>query len=89
MAFTRTIQAYRSRVTVDGNSTPGSSISADGFGIASITSMPRVWQTWASPAGNAMSVTKVWIWLIWAMRTGALRRNLVDRRPASRCGHWR
>ena len=31
----------------------------------------------ASLAGSATSVTKVWIWLISAMRTGALRRSLV------------
>src|ERR1700727_3681286 len=69
---------YRNRVTVDGGSTTGSSMSADGFGIASITWMPRVWQMQASRVGNATSVTKVWIWLIWARRTGAVRRSLVE-----------
>src|SRR5258707_633657 len=39
--------------------------------------MPRVWQIWASPAGNAMSVTNVLIWLMSAMRTGALRRSFL------------
>src|ERR1035437_1039103 len=68
---------YLSRVTVEAGSAPGSSRSADSLGIASITSMPRVWQIFCSPAGNAASVTKVWIWLRWAMRTGALRRSLV------------
>src|SRR5437764_1489386 len=34
--------------------------------------MPRVWQILASPAESGPSVTKVWIWLIWALRTGAL-----------------
>src|SRR5882762_7312139 len=69
---------YLSRVTVEAGSMPGSSMSAEDLGIASITSMPRVWQMLARPAGNAASVTKVWIWLIWAMRTGALRRSLVE-----------
>src|SRR5271163_2491970 len=55
-----------------------SSMSPDGFGIASITSMPRVWQIFANAAGSAASVTKVWIWLIWAMRTGALRLSFVE-----------
>src|ERR1700730_15340461 len=59
-------------------SAPASSISTAGFGIASITSMPRVWQILARPAGSAASVTKVWIWLIWAMRTGALRLSFVE-----------
>src|SRR6202171_4700050 len=53
-------------------------MSAAGLGIASITSMPLLWQMLASPAGSAASVTNVWIWLIWAMRTGALRRSLVE-----------
>src|SRR6266849_357041 len=44
---------YLSRVTVEGSSTPFSSISTDAFGIASITSMPRVWQMLSRPAGNA------------------------------------
>ena len=39
--------------------------------------MPLCWQMLAIPAGKAASVTKVWIWLRWAMRTGALRRSLV------------
>ena len=40
--------------------------------------MPRWLQILAMPAGSAESVTKVWIWLICAMRTGALRVNLVE-----------
>src|SRR4030081_2020110 len=35
---------YLSRVTVEAGSMPGSSMSAEDLGIASITSMPRVWQ---------------------------------------------
>ena len=43
----------------------------------------------ARPAGSGASVTKVWIWLRWAMRTGALRRSLVevrDQHDAARVG---
>src|SRR5882672_2034940 len=72
------VYPYLSRVTVEAGSMPGSSMSAEDLGIASITSMPLLWQMLASPAGNAASVTKVWIWLICAMRTGALRRSFVE-----------
>src|SRR4029079_5009545 len=68
----------RKRVTLDAGSATGSSISGAGLSIAATTSMPRVWQMLASPAGSGASVTKVWIWLIWAMRTRALRRSFVE-----------
>src|SRR5439155_16415148 len=80
MAFRDAIEAkrYRNRTAAGGGiSSLGSSISAAGLSIASTTSIPRVWQILANPAGSGASVTKVWIWLIWAMRTGALRRSLV------------
>src|SRR5258705_13804494 len=70
--------AYRRRVTVDAGSTPGSSRSADGFGIASITSMPRGWQIFSSPAGSAAAGTKGWVWLIWGVGTRALRPRFVE-----------
>ena len=44
---------YRRRVTVEGASVTGPSRSTAAFGIASITSMPRLWQMFASPAGSA------------------------------------
>src|SRR5438132_8946779 len=69
---------YRSRTAAGGGiGSPGSSTSAAGLSIASTTSMPRWLQMLARPAGNGASVTKVWIWLRWAMGTGALRRSFV------------
>ena len=37
-----------------------------------------VMQMLARPAGSGTSVTKVWIWLRWAMRNGALRRSFFE-----------
>src|SRR6185437_9857307 len=65
-------------LTAGAGSERASSISPVAPGIASTTSMPRVSKILARPAGKVVSVTKVWIWLIWAMRTGALRRNFVE-----------
>jgi hypothetical protein len=50
---------YLRRRAAGAGSMPGSSISPDDFGIASITSMPRLWQILASAEGSAASVTNV------------------------------
>ena len=51
--------------------------------MATTTSMPRWWQMLARPAGSGESVTNVWICDRCAMRTGALRRNLVESATSS------
>ena len=43
--------------------------------MASTTAMPPSWATLRRPAGSPRSVTKVCTWLMWPMRTGAVRRN--------------
>src|ERR1700730_12590967 len=63
----------RKRIGADSGADPGagsapaSSISTAGFGIASITSMPRVWQILARAGGSAAAVTKGWIWVVLAV----------------------